>query len=127
MLVWVVENLHLPNISVTPFERCPQDWLQQQFSAVGQAWVSRDSVSMVYEGLSSAVPTGLLSLEKLRDSRVTRCMDKVLAQGLATAFEQAELSELLNAAPQPLNETQRAVDWFMEYADLRSPHTQKQD
>ncbi len=108
----------LDNVELVPFSECGVDWLQQQLAAAGQVWVSRDSVSMVYEGLSAAAPTGLLHLAPLRDSRVTRCMEGVLERGLATAYESADLTRPLPPPAAPLRETERAVDWFINFAGL---------
>ncbi|MBD2859374.1 mitochondrial fission ELM1 family protein [Spongiibacter sp. KMU-158] len=118
-LLPAIAGLGLANVSLKPFAECSVDWLQEQLSAVGQAWVSRDSVSMVYESLSAAAPTGMLHLEKKRDSRVTRCMDKVIERGQLAAYESAELRQPLPAPAMPLNETQRAVDWFIDFAKLK--------
>ena len=101
------------NISVIPYADCEPGWLPGQLAEVGQVWVSRDSVSMVYESITSGAPTGLLQLRQRRDSRVTRSMQQVINAGLATAFEHGDLSQPLPPSTQPLWEADRAADWLL--------------
>lgn len=101
------------NIHIMPFGHSGGGWLQQQLAQAGQVWVSRDSVSMVYESITAGAPTGLLGLEKKRDSRVTRSMDQVLASGLASDINGADLHHPLSAAEHALWEADRAADWLL--------------
>lgn len=102
----------LQNVHVLPYSECPAGWLKQQLESASQAWVSRDSVSMVYESITAAVPTGLLALPTLRDSRVTRSMDNVLKAGLATAYEKWS-GEALPPPAKQLWEADRAAKWLL--------------
>ena len=101
------------NIDTLPFSDCPPGWLRAQLAAVAEAWVSRDSVSMVYESITSAVPTGLLALPPLRDSRVTRSMASVLAAGLAKGYESWSAGEPLPPPAEQVWEADRAADWLL--------------
>lgn len=108
-----VAELDVANIETIPYQQTAAGWLQANLAAVGQAWVSCDSVSMVYESISSGAPTGLLSLPPLRESRVTKSMGQVLAARLASDFETANLHQVLPEAAYPLWEADRAADWLL--------------
>ena len=102
------------NMTIIPYAECGPGWLPCQLAEVGQVWVSRDSVSMVYECITSGAATGLLQLEPLRSSRVTRSMQQVIDKGLATAFEHCDVNQALPPSTQPLWEADRAADWLLE-------------
>lgn len=101
------------NIQAMPFGHSGGGWLQQQLAEAGQVWVSRDSVSMVYESITAGAPTGLLSLDKKRDSRVTRSMEQVLASGLASDAAKVDLHQALSKPETTLWEADRAADWLL--------------
>ncbi len=72
--------------------------------------VSEDSVSMIYEALTSGAPTGLLAVTRRRSSRVTAGVDALVAGGRVAAPGNWRAIE---ASP-PLDEAGRCADWIME-------------
>ncbi|CAA0116373.1 mitochondrial fission ELM1 family protein [Zhongshania aliphaticivorans] len=106
-------DLDLANIETLSYKNTGSGWLPHTLAAVGQVWVSCDSVSMVYESVSSGAPTGLLSLKPLRESRVTKSMAQLAGSGFATAFENAALATALPPAAHPLWEADRVADWWL--------------
>ncbi|POP52927.1 mitochondrial fission ELM1 family protein [Zhongshania marina] len=106
-------SLGLENIKAMPYKNTGSEWLPGILAEVGQVWVSCDSVSMVYESVSSGAPTGVLSLQPLRESRVTKSMAQLVSSGLATAFENAQLGTALPPAAHPLWEADRVADWWL--------------
>ncbi|MBB5188771.1 hypothetical protein HNQ57_003062 [Zhongshania antarctica] len=109
-----VAELDMVNIETIAYQQTGSGWLQANLAVVGQAWVSCDSVSMVYESISSGAPTGLLALSPLRESRVTKSMGQVLAASLASGFATANLHQVLPSAAYPLWEADRAADWLLK-------------
>jgi mitochondrial fission protein ELM1 len=108
-----VAALQRPNIRIMPYSDTGPGWLPATLAEVAQVWVSCDSVSMVYESISSGAATGLLTLEPMRESRVTRSMAQVRRDGLAVGFDTADLSQALPPAAQSLWEADRAADWLL--------------
>ncbi|GAA4099826.1 mitochondrial fission ELM1 family protein [Zhongshania borealis] len=111
-----VEGLGAANIETIAYQQTGPGWLQANLTKVGQAWVTCDSVSMVYESISSGANTGLLALPPLRKSRVTKSMAQVLATGLASDVATADLHNMLPPAAYPLWEADRAADWLLQLA-----------
>lgn len=68
--VGILAKQQLPRLSVFPVEETPAGWVEQALAKVGSAWISEDSVSMVYEALTAQVAVGLFGVEKLRENRV---------------------------------------------------------
>ena len=55
-----LEKLSKEQVKVLPFEATDKDWLPRELSMSAHVWVTEDSVSMVYEALSSGAKVGLL-------------------------------------------------------------------
>ncbi len=80
-----VAALGLENLEVLPGEATPAGWLASRLAATEVAWVSEDSVSMVYEALTGGARVGLLALPPRGGTgRVLRGLDRLLADGWVT-------------------------------------------
>ena len=78
---------HLPaNLLLVPFEKTTGGWVKTQLAASATAWITEDSVSMIYESLTAQVAVGLLNLPIKQQNRITRGVDKLVAQRLVTRF-----------------------------------------
>ncbi len=82
-----VKRIHLPNLNIVPFEETGKGWVAHQLAESAYAWVTEDSVSMVYEALTAKVAVGLLNLPVKRDNRVTRGVQQLIRQGFVTRFD----------------------------------------
>jgi mitochondrial fission protein ELM1 len=109
-----LQQANLPNLDIVPVEQTPSGWVKQQLESAGQVWVTRDSVSMVFESITAAAPTGLLNLQPLRQSRVVRSMDDVIAQGWAQDFAHWDVQRMLPPPQQTLWEADRAARWLVQ-------------
>ncbi|MFI3243270.1 MAG: ELM1/GtrOC1 family putative glycosyltransferase [Akkermansia sp.] len=112
-------NQACPNIHVVPYEQTDDDWYQNNIDIAKEIWVTRDSVSMVYESITAGIPTGLLEMEprtfiKGKVSRVTRGMEQLITDGQATSFTHWGQTHQL-PAPTPLDEANRAADYIVEH------------
>jgi mitochondrial fission protein ELM1 len=67
-------------------ESCGADWLATTLPDTERVWVSEDSVSMVYEALTAQARVGLLDAPRIQDSRVSRGIDELVAQGALLRF-----------------------------------------
>lgn len=108
-----------PNIHVVPYDQTDDAWYQRNLDTAKEVWVTRDSVSMVYESITAGIPTGLLEMEprtfiKGKVSRVTRGMEKLIADGQVANFTQWGQNHQL-PTPTPLDEANRAADYVVEH------------
>jgi len=110
------EHLHsvLPRLELVDYKTVDNTWLPEKLASAGQVWVSPDSVSMVYEALTSGAVTGCFMLEpKNRHSRIVDGLTILIEQHMLTSFEQWQTSHKLTPPPQQLYEAQRAADWIL--------------
>lgn len=73
---------HLSHIEIFPHGETARDWLPGALSRVEKVWVTEDSVSMIYEALSSGAKVGLLPVPRVkRNSRVLHGLDQLIHEG----------------------------------------------
>jgi mitochondrial fission protein ELM1 len=101
----------VPRAQATAFGHSPPGWLQARLAEAGEVWVSRDSVSMIYEALTCGARVGLLDVPVVAGAdRVNAGIDRLVATGWVTA---PAASELAAGPPQPLDEAARCADWIV--------------
>ncbi|MEN8206890.1 MAG: ELM1/GtrOC1 family putative glycosyltransferase [Pseudomonadota bacterium] len=64
----------------------PGRWLALQLERACCTWVTEDSVSMIYEALTAAIPVGLLSVPPRRQDRIVRGVQALVASGNVMRF-----------------------------------------
>lgn len=105
------------NLEVFPVEATPPGWLEVELAQAGQAWVSEDSVSMVYEALTAGCAVGLLRLPIAQDNRVARGVEHLIREAWVTPFESWQPDQPMLSAPEGFDEADRCArrilaDWF---------------
>ena len=111
----------LPGIEVFPHQQTTPEWLPGKLAAVREVWVTEDSVSMIYESLSSGALIGLLPVPRKTDgSRVIRGLERLVAGGYLTNFSAWEDSRELKAPPETLREADRCADEILKRLSLQN-------
>ncbi len=90
------------------------DWLSEQLARSTCAWVTEDSVSMVYEALTSGIPVGLLAVPPRRNSRVVRGLQQLVSERHVLPFAEWVAGKPLRRPGQDFNEAERAARWICE-------------
>ena len=101
-------------LQVEPVEQTSADWLQQQLNCAGSIWVTEDSVSMVYEALTSGSRVGILNVpRKSSNSRVVRGLDKLICDQMVHPYEYNHADLLCYPKNAPLNEANRIAQMVL--------------
>ena len=104
----------VPQVRRFPHQETAADWLPAKLSQAAEVWVTEDSVSMVYEALTSGARVGLLPVPRLREgSRVLAGLDSLVRQGYLATYDQWAVDSALPAAPQPLREADRCAAFLI--------------
>ena len=102
-----------PNASLQSHSNCPKGWLVEQMRQANVIWISPDSVSMVYEALSSGAAVGLIELPPKTKNRINHSMLKLIAEGKVSSVTKDSEITLANAPLPRLNETEKAAAWLL--------------
>jgi len=81
-----------PAIDVVPVEETARGWVAEKLRCAKAVWVTRDSVSMIYEALGSGASVGLLNMPSLqpdgkKKSRVAKGIEMLETDGWVTPFD----------------------------------------
>ena len=105
----------LPGVTVFSHHDTSADWLPEKLRTTAEVWVSEDSVSMIYEALSSGAHVGLLPVPRLTHrSRVLGGVDGLIADGFVTTYPDWCDHGRLAAAPEVLREADRCAGRVLE-------------
>jgi mitochondrial fission protein ELM1 len=110
-----LEKLSKEQVKVLPIGATDKDWLPRELSMTAYVWVTEDSVSMVYEALSSGAKVGLLPTpRKSTRSRVVCGLESLGKEDYFVNYKenQADLAAFKN--PPPLNEAERVAKIVIE-------------
>jgi mitochondrial fission protein ELM1 len=95
----------------------------QKLARAAQVWVSQDSVSMVYEALTSGAAVGLFPVPGKRTGRVARGMNQLEQGGWVTSFSAWDRATPLPSPPAQLHEARRCAELICERLQLpRNEH-----
>jgi mitochondrial fission protein ELM1 len=101
----------LPAIEVFSYQETPPDWLPEKLAAARDVWVTEDSVSMIYEALSSGASVGLLPVPRLKpSSRVLLGLEELVTDGFLTPMAEWQQTRQLKTPPETLREADRCVE-----------------
>lgn len=112
------ENLHL-----IPHTNTPNGWVKEQMALAGTIWVTPDSVSMVYEAITSGAPVGLFNMTAKKNGRIVKGIQSLVDQGIASKFTTDNLKRNTPASATPLWESERAAVWLLDqYSAFKKVH-----
>lgn len=104
-----------PALAAYPHGDTGRDWLPQRLAEAAEVWVTEDSVSMIYEALSSGARVGLLPVPSLKKAgRVARGIARLANEGFVTRFADWSPAAGLAAPPRVLREADRCAAIVIE-------------
>lgn len=110
----------LPAVQIHPHAETGPSWLPDQLATAAEVWVTEDSVSMIYEALSSGAKVGLLAVPRLKSgTRVLKGLEKIIRDGFITRFADWEKSGQLTPPPETLREADRCAEWIVREFGLK--------
>jgi len=103
-----LQSINHPRLNVVPVDDTSPTWLPDQLATASKVWVTEDSVSMVYEALSSDAKVGLLQVpRKSTRSRVIRGLDHLIEADYIQPYDATRPDLEQFTKPPVLNEAKR--------------------
>ncbi|MEE9422530.1 MAG: ELM1/GtrOC1 family putative glycosyltransferase [Gammaproteobacteria bacterium] len=99
----------LDNTDTMPHTLCQPGWLAEKMALSGEIWVTEDSVSMLYEALSSGARVGLIKVPREKQGRVSSGVDALVKQG---RIPEPGSFQLTRQEVEPLQEALRCAYWI---------------
>jgi len=105
--------LKIRNVDIVPWQQTGVGWMNDQLSKSATVWVTPDSVSMVYEAITSASNVGLFDLPVAGDGRVNQGVQSLIEQHWVSPFSEWQSQGVLHKAPGRFCEADRCAEWLM--------------
>ena len=101
----------IPGVEIHPHGETGRDWLPKHLAEASEAWVTEDSISMIYEALSSGARVGLLPVPAIKKAgRVARGIARLAEAGFVTRFADWSPQTGLAEPPRVLREADRCAE-----------------
>lgn len=107
-----------PNAAFFSYRETQPGWIEEQYDISAKAWVSADSISMMYEALTAGCQVGILPVEWRRnDSKFKKNEDLLVQRRLVVSFSSWASGNCSWREDINLNEAQRCAErilrqWF---------------
>mgnify|MGYP005672235833 FL=1 len=75
------------NTPIFEYEKVKQNWFMEEAKLSKHAWVTTDSISMIYELIASGSYVNLIRLEKKYDSKISIEISRMINTGLITTYD----------------------------------------
>ncbi len=109
----------LSGVEVISHQDTPPEWVPEKLQQAKEVWVTEDSVSMIYEALTSGARVGVLPApRKFGKSRVLNGIDRLVADGFLTPFSRWQESHRISSAPETLREADRCAEELLKRLSL---------
>ncbi|HDZ15832.1 MAG TPA: nucleoside-diphosphate sugar epimerase [Methylophaga aminisulfidivorans] len=82
-----IAGIKISNLTIIPYEETGKGWVKSELANAYTAWITEDSVSMVYEALTAQTAVGVLNMNVKKDNRVARGLSKLIGEGYAVRFD----------------------------------------
>ena len=109
-----LRELAQSNLTVVPVDQTASGWVAKRLAESGVAWVTEDSVSMVYEALTAGVAVGVLSMPEKRESRVSTGLQQLIVEGLVCRYDEDDEYKNQLQPAEGFNEAERCARWIVE-------------
>jgi len=103
-----------PQIKMVVPDEVSSEWLPARILKAGQIWVTTDSISMIYEALTSGAKTGILKLAHDKSTRITEEIDRLQSEGRVCTMDSARNDKSLH----PIYEADRCSKLLLKKFDL---------
>lgn len=114
-----------PNLTLVHHTETPPGWVAEQLANSAHAWVTPDSVSMVYEAVTSGANVGLFNMAPKHEGRVFNGLQRLLADGLVSDFENRNQAHHKGSRA-PLWEADRAAQWLLKLHSSRKSNIEQE-
>jgi len=103
------------NLNVLSHHETPAGWLPERLAAASTVWTTQDSVSMIYESLSSGASVGLLKMPPAGPpSRLNYGIERLVETKMVTPFGTTSLDAELPPPSRVLAETDRCANEILQ-------------
>lgn len=109
------------NVQFFDYKETHKGWIEAQYNQCATVWVTSDSISMLYEALSSGCRVNVIQMPwKKSSSKFKRNEDLLIEKSLVTSFSSWERGNQVQPVSSQLNEAQRCADYILQICRIKN-------
>lgn len=113
-----LQTYELKNSQLAHYAETDTTKLRRFIYDAGSIWVTKDSISMIYEALSSGAKVGLIELQSRRISRVEKGVDTLVDKNTLLTYSKWKDNSELTTSIDKFNEAERCANILREKSIL---------
>jgi uncharacterized protein len=102
------------NVQIKKFENTNSEELRDIIFKTKKIWVSKDSVSMIYESLSSGASVGVLDVEQNKNNKISDAVTKLINNNQLITFNMWKNNKEPGHTPIKFNEADRCASLLLD-------------
>ena len=106
----LLKEKNIPNLKIVKYQNTDSSWLPKKMARSKRIWVTPDSVSMVYEAITSGSPTSILKLKPKKETKVVKGVHHLLKSKLLSQWPDVDADHQISV----LWEADRAAIWLLD-------------
>ncbi len=108
----LADKCHAANLTVTPVSETQSGWVAEKLACSKQVWATSDSVSMLYESITSGASTGVLNVPWTTTGKLRNGLDELIQTKMVTTFSDWNSKQPLPPPSVSLAEAERVAGWI---------------
>jgi len=101
-----INKLNLPNLKIFNYKKVNENWILDRLSESGNVWVTNDSVSMIYESLSSGSIVGIIKLSAINNNKIFKSINELIKKNIVRTVAK----NINNKEKNNFNEAERCAE-----------------
>lgn len=114
----MIKRLLNANIEFLSFKETGTDTLHKLIFDAGRIWISADSISMVFEALTSGAKVGLIEVKKRKKTRLSNAINALIGDNNITPFSRWQITGKLGDNTLKINEAERCSRLLLAHGFL---------
>jgi mitochondrial fission protein ELM1 len=103
------------NLTVTPVSETKSGWVAEHLALSKQVWATSDSVSMLYESITSGASTGVINVPWTTTGKLRNGLENLIQSKMVTPYSAWTSGGFLPSPAVPLVEADRVADWIIKH------------
>ena len=107
-----LRNIRKKNLIIVPLKDQEENWLENNFNNTKIAWITEDSISMIYESLTAGQQVGILKQKKSKNNRIKNSLNMLRKEGYIFYDEDGnyKINRKVKIFP---NEAKKCATWLI--------------
>lgn len=110
----ILRGLNAPNSRYTPYAESDRASLEKQIATASRAWVTIDSVTMLYEALTGNAAVGVLTIKPNKKNKISTAISSLIYENQCITFDDWDMGRDLTPPLKRIHESSRCAALLLQ-------------